>query len=331
MPSPPPHRTVPAAPLWVWCASLALVILLGVTSLAPFLRYRSEQDRAFFNDCATRIDALGQGSGATGAKAPIRIIGIGSSLLYRATYNQREMSEFAQIEGFAQLDFLRLTRGGAELLQFAPLMDRIIAARPDILLIQADLLTYRWHSEREELFHQHAEYVKLMLIRGLSLIAGNPSWLRGQTASPVLLNEAGDTLADGRMPGREKPPLQDVAEEAAGKARALNDRLPVTRFDAADPVLQTLKRARERGIRIVLLGIPRISEVEVLIPQAERRRERELLRQTEELFGARYIAFDRSLGPDCFEDSAHLNKRGRAEFSRWLITQMHELHRHGGS
>jgi hypothetical protein len=330
----PPQATHPSAPpLWVWIAAIAVALILVLISIPPFLSYSANHRDPFYPACLRRIENLNVPAN-TPHDRMLRTVAVGSSLLRCAAFDNTQMEEFAQDKGFGALRFVRLTRNSGEIRHFQPLLDDIIAAKPDILLIHADMLLYRRQGKGLDFVLEYNEYIKHLLLRGLSKLTGRPVGL-GRENNPHGLLDTEPPPAGTEMPGANSG-AENHRPQGAGSRRELlaylntfARRKSLGSMDPADPVVAALRRAHEQGIRIVLLVIPRTWEVEQSIPFAQRRHAQVLLHQAETLFGARVLTFGRRLGNDFYGDFAHLNEKGRLEFSNWLLPRLFELVREG--
>ncbi|PWC35849.1 hypothetical protein [Azospirillum sp. TSO35-2] len=74
---------------------------------------------------------------------PVTVVALGDTALRDATLDEREMATLAAKRGVANLHFLRIVHRQAQFADFEPLLDRLIAVKPALILIDRDLLTAR--------------------------------------------------------------------------------------------------------------------------------------------------------------------------------------------
>ena len=80
------------------------------------------------------------------------------------------------------------------------------------------------------------------------------------------------------------------------------------------------EQAREAGIQVCILDLPRSKEAREIIPGKIFTEYRELIGQFEDKYGLEYIEFPYDLEQrDYFKDAAHLNRKGAQLYSTWLV------------
>ena len=80
------------------------------------------------------------------------------------------------------------------------------------------------------------------------------------------------------------------------------------------------EQAREAGIQVCILELPRSKEAREIIPDRIFMEYRELISQFEDQYGLEYIEFPYDLEQrKYFKDAAHLNKKGAELYSTWLV------------
>ncbi|MGQ9365707.1 hypothetical protein [Azospirillum sp. ST 5-10] len=101
---------------------------VGFTTYSdPFVLYnRNRIDAAAFHAQQTPDSTL--------------VVALGTSRLRMATLDEGEMARMAAAEGLPPFHFLRISANAAEFADFEPLLDRIIASQPDLVLLDMDLL-----------------------------------------------------------------------------------------------------------------------------------------------------------------------------------------------
>lgn len=290
----------PAPPLRVWAATASVCLITGLVFFLMFRNYLAGVKKEFVTSGPERIGAFSQsGPGAQ------RVIALGTSLMYFDTFFDGKMDAFARSRGYERLRFLRIARARGSFEYFSPLLESILAARPDVLIIEHDLLFYRWAADGQDL----PGFIKER-IKSFFGIPFKPNHL---------------ILLDGNLePGT---PVMDPAG-FADPEKFIAMRPLATGWDGE--VEDFLDRARGRGITVVLLKMPRAPLAErVLAPEAYRGVIEARMKRYRAL-GARELVFPEELDLSHYLDYSHLNEKGREIFSRWLVVRLEELGREAG-
>lgn len=124
--------TVLMAPLVL--AALAALAALGVLWTGSMLY---DQPFAWYN--LNRINTVAERA----ARVPnsVMVVALGDTALRDATLDERGMAKVAAERGVPNLEFLRIVHRQAQFADFEPLLDRLIAVKPTLILIDRNLLT----------------------------------------------------------------------------------------------------------------------------------------------------------------------------------------------
>jgi hypothetical protein len=290
------------------------VLAVCILALPPFLRYRAAVERDFRSVCMERIGDFTAHCAARSAPAS-RIIAIGGSLLICAVPSDEEMESLAQHEGYGEIRFLRLSRIQSSFEHFLPMMERVIAARPDILLIDSDILSFRLQQpEHSKWLEEYGEFCRERLKESLHRFDRHRSQSRSDREMAAL---TGAALLDS-LPARN-------AQFFSSYREVIVHRKPRGALSPGDPILARLKLARARGIRVILLELPRSRQAEMIMPARHLQKSRELRRQLEQECGVRTLEFPYRFPLDMYRDYSHLTGPGAERYSRWLIAQTVEM------
>lgn len=287
-------------PLWVWAATASVCLVIGVLFFLAFRNFLSEEKKDFASSGLERIGAFSQSGG--GAQ---RVIALGTSLMYFDTFFDGKMDAFARSQGHGRLRFLRIARARGSFEYFTPMLDGILAARPDVIIIEHDLLFYQWDEAGQDLPGFIKEKIKALL---------------GVSFKPNPLNFLEDKL---------EPDI--TAQDPAGfadpeKFIAMRPLAAVWNGEVED----FLKRAGDRGIIVVLLKMPRTPTTEsIMAPEADKGVIEARMKRYRGL-GIGELIFPEALDTSHYLDYSHLNEKGRERFSRWLVIRLEELGREAG-
>lgn len=118
---------------------LAPLALGGLAVLALLWTGSLLDDRPFAWYNLNRIDALADRA----ARSPdsVSVVALGDTALRDATLDERGMAELAAKRGVPNLEFLRIVHRQAQFADFEPLLDRLVAVKPTLILIDRSLLT----------------------------------------------------------------------------------------------------------------------------------------------------------------------------------------------
>jgi hypothetical protein len=308
----------PPPPLAVWGIVAGILLVAFLLPLFPYLRNHVDAERAFRGACANRIADFTARCDALRSPEP-RIVAVGGSLLACATRFDEAMDDLSRREGDGEIRFLRLARVWSSIDQFLPVKDRIFAARPDVLLIDAEILTYRMKPATvSNAIHEYAEYCR--------------QWIK------LLLKGGGHRQITENQPDRmallgaevfESPVIRDARLFSWYRGVIVN-REPRGLLPPGDPILALLYEARNRGIRVAVLDLPRSRQAADIIPASHRQKAGELRRQLERECGVRFLDYPRQLPLAMFRDYSHLSATGAELYSRWLLARVSAMLREGG-
>ncbi len=118
---------------------LAPLALGGLAVLAVLWTGALLYDQPFAWYNLNRIDA--QADRAARNPDSVSVVALGDTALRDATLDERGMAELAAKRGVPNLEFLRIVHRQAQFADFEPLLDRLIAVKPTLILIDRGLLT----------------------------------------------------------------------------------------------------------------------------------------------------------------------------------------------
>ena len=291
----PEKGRLSSPPVAVWLIVAALSAALFLSSLPAFNRYRVAE-RTLYDASVLRLASFGKRE--SGLRQSLRVIAIGSSVMGKAVFMDNDMEALAFRHGLEGFEFMRLTRPAGSVKDFMPLLDDLFAAAPDIILLEASSVFHDIHRVRNAFARKYAEFLKGMLMKSLK-------------AGRFTLPEPEEAHTEEAF---ERPLLGNRAPSLASLIIHWKERSPIGISELAP----FFSEAGKRGIRVVLVGIPRHPEFEKHIgpPGPE---ERELRERLEEDYGVESIEFPSRTGAASYSDFVHLNGEGRLEFSLWLI------------
>ncbi|MGH8721601.1 MAG: hypothetical protein ACREU4_06430 [Burkholderiales bacterium] len=230
---------------------------------------------------------------------------LGNSRLKYGTLSEAELGTLAAELGYRPMRFLRLVNNWAVFEDFAALESVLLAARPDVVVMQIDLLAQeRAEPARALLLREYAEW--LMVGRG-PWNPGDLDQAELQFGTPCA-HEAGPNALEERR--RRVGRWLRVEPDGAG-----------ARLAGA-----FVSRAAAEGIAVVLLRVPRTSTMESAMGEADENILATASRLMAAYPGIRLLA---PAGPpdQLYCDLVHLDAAGRRAFSTRLVAALPTLSR----
>ncbi|WP_207457245.1 hypothetical protein [Azospirillum sp. SYSU D00513] len=237
--------------LGILALACALPVLLTAGALgAAWTGYRLyDQPFAWYN--LNRIAAVADRSSRT--IEGITVVALGDGALRDATLDERAMAELGRREGIGNLHFLRIVKDDAEFDDFTPMLDRILALKPDLVLLDLDLGFRERHATADAWRYMDA-------VTGFAL--EGQEYFQDQMA--VQYRRAcpdGGAAQNGATPATMATPGA-VAERMSG---ALDVRADSTSFARLQGFAE---RAGQAGIRVALVQLRRSPDLEERLRRA---------------------------------------------------------------
>jgi hypothetical protein len=276
---------------WLWAAAFATLAVAAFFHLAGMLAIPQSQAFLAFNQ-----ERVGAFASADASDAP-RIVLLGNSRLKYGTLSEAELGGLAADLGHRPMRFLRLVNNWAVFEDFAALDGAILAARPDVLVLQMDLLG-----------QERAEPARALLLREYVewLLVGRGSWNPGDVDQAELQFGTPCTPENG----------PDALEE---RRRRVGHWLRIEPDGASGRLARDFaSRAAAAGIAVVVLAVPRTSAMEGAMGEADER----FLASANALVAAHpKIRLLAPAGPPdrLYCDLVHMDEAGRRAFSARLL------------
>ena len=294
MASTPPLR------IWLYSALLAVsaVALLALQRHAPWLEPKPEQ---VITGHTQRFLAS-----AYGGETPIRVLGLGSSLLWAAT-PPATMDDIALLPG---LSWMRMTKTGTGLGALQASLTPVESKPPNVLVIEENLL--------------FADSTATDQLRDdLSLLMRNAAYkvtAQARFTPPRAYVELEDQKEP--LPYEEFP--QDKKKQLILKNA--NNLQTIFSHGAINLALtDRLRRLSQRGIRIIILELRRSELVEQVIAPQKKRWQEQLRRALPPGPLVNYIASPHFSQQDLYFDGSHMNAAGARLFAPWWAAQLQQL------
>lgn len=269
--------------------AVAVFIGLSLPSVFAFRKFQAEEP--FTNNSVRRLESF---SGRDKGKENMRVIAIGSSIMKRAVMFDWKMEDFSGRNGLGGLQFLRLTRPNCQTADILPFFGKILDARPDVILIESDSVFYQ--RREDDFFKEYPDFLRDMILKSL------------KARKPVIPKKGYALDIESDLPIKYTDDMLKAALFFI-RNRSLMD------FGEIEPFF---KEAAARGVRVVLVDIPRAPEFERLAA-IDRAETAGLLEKLSQGYGVRLIGFPVKLGAEYYWDQTHLKEEGRLKFSLWLV------------
>ncbi len=280
-------------PLWTWTAGL----LLAAVTIASLLVFDARTQTAFLTD-ELNLPRLGR---ATPPGTP-RIVVIGSSKTECAFAYDQDMEARFHRAG-RDVSFTRIAVRGAQLGQLAYSFDAVARSHPQLVLIEADLLTLQpggynaGDGETEQVWQSRVRQKLKMLVSG-------------RIQSP---NDPTATAPCDRSITQLPEPTPAQVAAALAKRR-------VSSAAEQRPYLDLLDRLRAQGSAVGMVDIPPSPDAARSLPP---RLVRDRTQLSDRLTSShRLIHFDPGALPaSAYIDRGHLNAEGRERVSQWFVME----------
>jgi hypothetical protein len=289
-------------PLRIWlCSALlavSVVALLALQRHAPWLEPKPEP---VISKHTQRFLAS-----AYGDETPIRVLGLGSSLLWAAT-PPATMDEIALLPG---ISWMRMTKPGTGLGALQASLMPIESKPPNVLVIEENLL--------------FADSTATDQLRDdLSLLMRNAAY-KVTAQARFVPQRAYVELADQKEPLPYEEFPQDQKKQLVLKNA--NNLQTIFSHGAINLALtDRLRRLSQRGIRIIILELRRSDSVEQVIAPQKKRWQEQLRRALPPGPLVNYIASPHFSQQDLYFDGSHMNAAGARLFAPWWAAQLQQL------
>lgn len=287
-----------APPLRVWIYAILFTLLLWAGMLFLNVRDEAARENRFLHRCRAEIrDAHRDMSG--GERRMVNMIG--TSLMQMATRHLLS-EEQCSTYGLQNVSFLRFTLPGSNLYNFMPVVEELLKKPPDLLLIESDLL---FNIE----YHSRFSFKYLMML---------PKTMMLRIMSPM--------RRKNRLRVLDRNPEKILARRRK-TIQIQMKRLTVARRHFAGMVA----RLRSKGVRVVIVEIPRSAPVDKVKQKVIFSRHGAFVDFVKRSCRVPWLLYPNPLDPSYYSDSSHLNPGGARKFLSWLIPEIRKLLAGGGT
>jgi len=293
------HDTPPLR-VWVYTALIlgAVLVLLGNEDRVSALRRISESRAAEYMNLQ-RLDHHSAGQ--------LEIVALGSSkVFYAVDYDGIFAQRLANEE--RPVAFRRLTWSEARAADMEAVLQRVVGHPPDWLLVESDLLLFD-HSARFPI----RDHLRPLEMRLNSLFT--PASAQETLKTNLEQNDGQDSFpTEKECIARQAPDMRLVyaMHVVTWKASTARQR---------ERYLKWLRVLRDRGTKVVLLGIPRAPWAQAVFPARLTAANQAVLKSLVNDEGFE-LWQSRPLVAAAFCDEAHMSAVGRAQFSSWLAQRL---------
>jgi hypothetical protein len=276
---------------WLWATALSALAVVGFFHAAHHVGV--PQSQAFLEFNRARVEDFA----GTREEDELRVVMLGNSRLKYGTVDEAQLEELADRLGYGDMRFLRLVNNWATFADFAALADDLLAARPDVVVIQLEL----------------------------------PAQERAERARALILREYVEWLLFGRdmwNPGNEDQRELQHGTPCASSENLEDRKRRVGRWLRLEPGGASAESARDfvaqavaLGAAVVVLPMPRTSTME----RATEAATRELGAAASQLISRQpnvRLLVPPAVPDQLYCDLVHMNDLGRQRFSRWLIAAL---------
>lgn len=289
---PPPLRAV----------IVAIAISIAILALTVFFDYKEQtlRNKLFFEHHSKRLedfksDNLGGG---------LKVVGVGTSLFRASTYYDKDMNAYAWQRLNIPLEYLRISEPGGGNLDWQPLMQKIIQADPDVILIENYYLFYRRNLNRSY-YSRSQRYFKDKRI--------HKRW-------QVTLAEMSEKID---LYEQIKAKKKEVTKEKLIKKRKSKDKTFI--FGLRPGYKEIFEICQKKNISIIVLDMPIHSKARIAFGEERLQYINNKLTELETEGLIKRLAGPYNLNNNDFADLRHMTQSGREKYSSWLIKNLHEM------
>jgi hypothetical protein len=291
---------------------VALVAVVAAAAIMAMLAWSACRERRLMQQAnwahdTARLAKL-KAEAATNQPGPLRLVGIGTSLLGAATYYDDRMVLTAGQAGVS-LRYVQLARAGT-FEDWGPLVAQVCKAHPDIVVIEDRLLFWPEPGCDLTMIRQHSQDMLERILHG-----HDPRRKAAQEAVRARMFERGLRMKFKKLT------LAELQQARAARAVRFGGGLRPGGREA-------LEAFRAGGIRVIILPMPvsRLVEADPDVVLQHKRLDAELARLAADGLVARLdcpLAFESNE----FRDLRHMMPQGQDRYSRWLIGELARMPR----
>lgn len=281
---------------------VAIGISIAILALTVFFDYKEQaiRNKVFFEHHSKRLadfksDNLGEG---------LKVVGVGTSLLRASTYYDKDMNAYAWQRLNIQLEYLRISEPGGGNLDWQPLMQKIIQADPDVILIENYYLFYR-RNLNKSYYSRSQRYFKDKKI--------HKRW-------QVTLAEMSEKID---LYEQIKTKKKAVTEEKLIKQRKSKNKTMI--FGLRPGYKEIFEICQKKNISIIVLDMPINSKARIVWGEERLQYINNKLAKLEADGLIQRLAGPDNLDDGDFAELKHMLPSGREKYSLWLIESLQEI------
>lgn len=282
-------------PLWVWTIVAGLLITTFVLYKLFVAEHVENLPLAGSEFYAVNSERLQKFTDAKQGLAQLSVVSIGTSLTHFATHSGYEAG--AAFSSKEVVSLLNISRASARFVDFEPLLEQILDAHPDILLVHSDLFLF----ERRE---------GAMVTR-----TSIKNWLRSMTWLKV-------NAIEREWRNQERRDCQDRGAVNTEEKISYLEELYSEQVSLPPSFIRLASRAREKGVRVVVISLARHYSLRRDHSRAFHTRQTALRVALEPFDGIPLWVSPDSWGSEYYCDFSHLNDNGRDKFMGWLLPRL---------
>lgn len=254
----------------------------------------------------------------------LRVVILGDSRVKYGVGLGIDPAEVVTAPDGARIRALRISENWGVFQRFALLADDIFAARPDIIITQPEMLVRDWKRisalkyMRDQMAHNY------FMVETDILTEVDPDEAR---AAEHMVGDRLDSTGPEAMQFRT--PCLNFFKEDSFEARMDGQYNRLLGFFTDGPSARTaqafIDAARSQGIAVVLLNTPHTEIYYKYIDKTFRPAVSAALDATVKKPGVFYIDPPHDWGNEYYCDPKHLNKKGRAELTEWLVGELEKI------
>jgi hypothetical protein len=291
----------PAVRPWLWAG---LFVLCGVAAFCiPSIVTGVPRSGAFVDYNLERLESYAT-AGRGESEGARRVILLGTSRLKYATWDGEEIGRLASQATGGPVQVMGIFNNDADFDDFVPLAEVMLEARPDAVLLQAELLA-------------GAHFVPNLYRRIDKSVQFFRWWFFG----------FGPWQPDVETPWEvqnDRPCVTNFSEERYELRINYPQKIDVT-GDSAASAENFIRKAVGQGVSIILVAVPKYPVVEKIRPSVPPTLEGSIERVTASSRQVELWRYPAEIPSDSYCDFLHMNEKGRKVYTDWITERIAEL------
>lgn len=293
-------------PFLIWLLAIVFAFLMYTMGFAYF--YFEEVRNVDQSRENSRYEKVVSNKDIKNSMPSIWIIG---SSLSNCAFDRYGSLEEARSITSAEFNYTIISRRRAVIEDFNAWIPKITDEKPDFIFLESNMICLQMF--REEPRNQRS--IWNWLIRYNNRLMQAPQYITAYIWSAM-------EIISLPVPPNTRLENKGYWDKYANQAQ----RYSVRGVDDFPEWTAFFENAREYGIQVCILELPRSTEAKALLSEKLYHEYDALLAQYRDLYGIRFFKYEKEMeSKGFFRDAAHLNKRGAQLYTSWFCVMVNEM------